>query len=266
VALSGDGGDELFAGYTGYTKFKNIRSFPLNFSSPFLNKMLWGNMHDLMPISIKGKGLLYYLSQHKEYAFAYQTTWNTHERRRLLNNQNGRTGNQVAELYKEGILRNKKSVDLITNFQHLDMKTYMVDDILTKVDRASMMNSLEVRVPMLDHVFAELSFKIPWNLKLNASKKKYILKKSMEKYLPESILNHPKQGFGVPLALWFKKDLKQFVNDTLLSDNPLLSNYVNTNYVKKIVMEDRKGRRDFNLKIWSLIILDQWLKQSQLMR
>ncbi len=264
VALSGDGGDELFAGYTGYTKFKKIRSFPLNFNGSFVNKMIWGNIHRLIPQSTKGKGLMYFLSQDKEYAFAYQGTWTQKERRELINNQNATFSNAGTELFKEGILRNKNNHDFITNLQYLDMKTYMVDDILTKVDRASMMNSLEVRVPMLDHKFAELSFKIPWNLKLKGNNKKYILKKSMENYLPENILNHPKQGFGVPLSLWFKGDLKEYVDDTLLSQNPLLSNYVDKNYVKKIVMEDRKGRRDFNSKIWSLIIFEEWLKQNQL--
>ncbi len=81
-----------------------------------------------------------------------------------------------------------------------------------------MANSLEVRVPLLDHKFAELTFKIPWNLKLKRNEQKYILKKAMAPYLP-NILNHPKKGFSVPLQFWFKGDLKQFVNDTLLSAN-----------------------------------------------
>lgn len=262
VALSGDGGDELFAGYTGYTKFKKIRSFPLSFSGSFMNKKIWGNIHDLIPQSTKGKGLMYFLSQHKEYAFAYQTIWTQEERKELINNRNAKLNNVAAESFKESILKNKKNRDFITNLQYLDMKTYMVDDILTKVDRASMMNSLEVRVPMLDHKFAELSFKIPSNLKLKGDNKKYIFKQSMSNYLPENILNHPKQGFSVPLSSWFKADLKEYVNDTLLSQDPLLSGYVNKKYVKKIVMDDRKGRRDFNSKIWSLIILEEWLKRA----
>ena len=264
VALSGDGGDELFAGYTSYTKFKRIKSFPLSFNGSFVNKMIWGNIHNLIPQSTKGKGLMYFLSKNNEYAFAYQTTWTQEERKKLINDRNATFSSGGAELFKEGILRNENKHDLITNLQYLDMKTYMVDDILTKVDRASMINSLEVRVPMLDHKFAELSFKIPWHLKLNGNSKKYILKKSMTNYLPKNILNHPKQGFGVPLSLWFKADLKEYVDDTLLSQNPLLSNYVNKNYVKKIVMDDRKGGRDFNSKIWTLIIFEEWLKQNQL--
>jgi asparagine synthase (glutamine-hydrolysing) len=262
VALSGDGGDELFAGYTGYTKFKKIRSFPLNFRGSIANKVIWGNIHNLIPHSTKGKGLMYFLSQPKEYAFAYQTSWTEQERSELFGHSGENRNKLATELFKVGILQNKKNHDFISNLQYLDMKTYMVDDILTKVDRASMMNSLEVRVPILDHKFAELTFKIPSELKLKRNEKKYILKKAMENYLPQSILSHPKQGFGVPLSLWFKGDLKEFVNDTLLSQHALISNYLDTNYVKKIVLEDRKGKRDFNSKIWSLIIFEEWLKQN----
>lgn len=263
VALSGDGGDELFAGYTGYTKFKKIRSFPLNFNSPYLNKLIWGRIHKLIPQSTKGKGILYFLSQNKEYSFAYQTTWTMEERKGLMINDNATRSGKPSELFKENILKRGANRDFLSNLQYLDMNTYMVDDILTKVDRASMMNSLEVRVPFLDHKFAELSFKIPWNLKLKGNDKKYILKKSMRNYLSENVLNHPKQGFGVPLSLWFKGDLKEYVNDTLLSQNPLLSSYLDKNYVKKIVENDRKGKRDFNSKIWSLIFFEEWLKQKQ---
>ena len=262
VALSGDGGDELFAGYTGYTKFKKIRSFPLNFRGSIANKVIWGNIHNLIPHSTKGKGLMYFLSQPKEYAFAYQTSWTEQERSELISLSNGKRNKLATESFKVGILQNKKNHDFISNLQYLDMKTYMVDDILTKVDRASMMNSLEVRVPMLDHKFAELTFKIPWDLKLKGNEKKYILKKAMQNYLPKNILSHPKQGFGVPLSLWFKSGLKEFVNDTLLDENALLSKYVNKSYVKKIILEDSKGKRDFNSKIWSLIVFEEWLKQN----
>ena len=263
VALSGDGGDELFAGYSGYTKFKNIRSFPLNFRGSFMNKALWGNIHKMIPQSMKGKGLMYFLSKNKEYAFAYQTAWTLDERAKLIFGMENKSSGSGPELFKETILRNNKNYDFISNLQYLDMKTYMVDDILTKVDRASMMNSLEVRVPFLDHKFAELTFKIPWNLKLKGNEKKYILKKSMNSYLPENILNHPKQGFGVPLSLWFKDDLKEYVNDKLLSHNPLLSNYLSKNYIKKIIENNRKGNRDFSSKIWSLIFFEEWLKQNK---
>ena len=138
----------------------------------------------------------------------------------------------------------------------------MVDDILTKVDRASMMNSLEARVPILDHKVAELSCRIPSKFKLKGNQKKYIFKKAVEKYLPDSVLNHKKQGFTVPMKLWFKDSLKEYVNDRLNSENHLLSEYLNMNYVKKIVNDHHNGMRDMNEKIWSLIFLDAWLEHQ----
>lgn len=263
VVLSGDGGDELFAGYDAYTKFKNIHSFPLNFNGSFLNKLVWGTIHSLIPQSTKGKGLMYFLSQNKKHAYAYQTIWTPDEREKLIHDSMRNNFSNNSELYKQAILDCNNQHDFITNLQYLDMKTYMVDGILTKVDRASMMNSLEVRVPFLDHKFAEMSFKIPWGLKLKGNEKKYILKKSMAKYLPEKILHRPKQGFGIPLSSWFKEDLREYVDDTLLSDSSVLSNYLDKNYIKKIVLNDRKGKRDFNHKIWSLIMFQEWLIQNQ---
>ena len=264
VVLSGDGGDELFAGYDNYSKFKRLHSFPLNFKAPYLNKLIWGNIHKLIPPSVKGKGILYFLSQNKEYLGAYLTSWTKEERQKLiLNVQRSAKCENSFEFYKEEILKKGMNNDFISNLQNLDMVTYMVDDILTKVDRASMMNSLEVRVPLLDHKFAELSFKIPGNLKLKGKVGKYIFKQAMNSFLPRNVLKHPKQGFGVPLSLWFNEDLKEYVNDTLLSQNPLLSNYLDKNYVKKIIENDRNGMRDFSSKIWSLIFFEEWLKQSQ---
>lgn len=263
VALSGDGGDELFAGYTSYTKFKKLRSSPFNFNSAAANRLIWGNFHKLIPQSVKGKGLIYFLSQDKRYLGAYLSNWTQDERQKLLLKKASSIDyKNASEVYKEKILDEGGERDYISNLQYLDLKTYMVDDILKKVDRASMQNSLEVRVPFLDHKFAELTFKIPSGLKLKGNDKKHILKKSMRKYLPPNILNHPKQGFGVPLSLWFKNDLRKYINDTLLSENPLISNYLDKKYVKKVIEDNRKGGRDFSTKIWSLLFFEEWLKQN----
>jgi asparagine synthase (glutamine-hydrolysing) len=140
----------------------------------------------------------------------------------------------------------------------------MVDSVLTKVDRASMMNSLEVRVPILDHEFAELSFKIPSQLKLHGKDQKHIFKKAMSPYLPDSVLGHPKQGFGIPLSSWFKDDLSIYVKDVLLSTNPLLSSYLDKNYVRKIVEQNTTGKRDFSNRIWTLLFFEEWLRQKQI--
>lgn len=264
VALSGDGGDELFAGYNSYTRFKKIHASGLNFRSPYYNKMIWGNIHKLIPQTVKGKTISYFLSQNKNYVGAYLSIWTKNERQKyLLNDHPSINYGNASELYKEQILQRGMKNDFITNLQNLDLQTYMVDDILTKVDRASMLNSLEVRVPLLDHKFAELTFKIPWNLKFKGKAQKYIFKQAMAPYLPDNILKHLKQGFGVPISLWFKDNLKVYVNDTLNSNNCLLYDYLNKKYIRKTITGNMNGMRDFSGKIWSLLVFNEWLKQNQ---
>lgn len=263
VALSGDGGDELFAGYDVYDKFNKLNSSFYHFGNPNVNKLIWGNIYKSLPQSLPGKGLTYLLSQDKKYVGAYLSFWPKDEREKLLKDHPPIDHHQGSELYKEEILKSKDGIDFISKLQYLDMRSYMVDDILTKVDRASMLNSLEVRVPLLDHKLAELTFKIPSGLKLKDGSQKYIFKKAMKPFLPKNIFNHAKQGFGMPLPYWFKDDLKEYINDTLLSNNLLSANYLNKQYVRKTVANNGKGMRNLSLKIWSLIFFEEWLKQNQ---
>jgi asparagine synthase (glutamine-hydrolysing) len=264
VVLSGDGGDELFAGYNIYRRQEHIHKFPLNFNSAFLNKIIWGSIHKALPADFKGKDLSYYLSKNKKYTFAYFNLWTTGERDKLFIDKrpewrnNNASENFKSKILKNGAVRN----DYISNMQYLDLKTYLVDDILTKVDRASMMNSLEVRVPILDHKFAELTFRIPPNLKMNGSDQKYIFKKAMAQYLPEGHLCLPKKGFGIPRSLWFKKELKEYIQDTLLSATPLYSEYLNKKVVSSIIKRNRNPLHDFSSKIWTLLVFEEWLKQN----
>ena len=258
VVLSGDGGDELFAGYNKYQKLKYFRDH--NLLPDAMSEVFWGGLHKLIPNSVKGKGATYYLAKPKAYLPAYQSIWHMNERRQLYGASFWEEiKGASAEAIKIPIIDQNNKGDFLFSMQTLDMKTYMVDDILTKVDRASMHNSLEVRVPLLDHEFAELTFRIPSDLKLKGKIKKYIFKKSLQDHLPKTVLSHKKQGFGVPLRLWFKEDLKEYVNDHLLNSNSLLYDYLNPNFVSKIVHGHHHGMRDFNHKIWSLIVLDQWL-------
>lgn len=263
VALSGDGGDELFAGYYMYKYFNNINRYNLPF--PRINGLIWGNINKLIPQQIAGKGLTYFLSKNKNYLGAYLCMWTKEERQKLiLDDGSARIFTSASELYKIRILIKGIKNNFISNLQNLDLQTYLVDDILTKVDRASMMNSLEVRVPLLDHKFAELSFKIPWNLKYNGKTQKYIFKQTMSPYLPKNILNHSKQGFGVPLSVWFKNDLKEYVNDTILSKNSLLSANLDINFIKYTIQHNQDGMRDFSTRIWSLLFFEEWLKQNNI--
>jgi asparagine synthase (glutamine-hydrolysing) len=262
VALSGDGGDELFAGYDIYNFFKKINSLPLHFKTNSNNELLWGNINKLIPGHGKVKNALHYLTRNRKSLNAFLSIWTIEERNKLiLNNSSGRF-DRPSEFYKEKILLNSSIDDFISNAQFLDIQTYMVDDILTKVDRASMLNSLEVRVPILDHIFAELSFKIPSNLKLKGREQKYILKSAMSSFLSPNILNHPKQGFSIPISKWFKDDLKTYVKDTLLTSNPLLTTYLDKKYVNMIVEGNNNAMHDRSEKIWSLLFFEEWLKQN----
>jgi len=264
VVLSGDGGDELFAGYDKYIKINQLHSSPFHFTNFKTNQLLWGTAYKLIPQSMPGKGLSYLLSQSKDYAAAYLSIWTKDERKKLLLNDYVIGYEKGSELFKEEILKKENSqTDFISKIQSLDMKTYLVDDVLTKVDRSSMMNSLEVRVPMLDHKFAELSFKIPSNLKFNGKSQKYIFKKAMKPFLPPNILNHPKQGFSIPLTHWFKKDLKEYVHDSLLSDSSYSSKHLNKEFIRSTIMNSQNGKRDLTAKVWSLIFFEEWLRQNK---
>ncbi len=261
VALSGDGGDELFVGYRSYAKMNNIHNY--NFNSDAFNKFFWGNIHRAIPAGMKGKGITYYLSKPKETVSAYTSIWPQTERSSLYRpgiwqQMNGTT----AEEFRESYLLNSSSQDRLFRMQETDMQNYMVDDILTKVDRASMLHSLEVRVPILDHEFAELSFRIPSNLKLKDGIKKYILRQAMSRHLPNKVLSHRKQGFEAPLRIWFKKDLKDYVNDRLIQRQGPLYEFLNPDFVVKTVQRHQNGMRDFNQKLWALLFLDEWLRSK----
>jgi asparagine synthase (glutamine-hydrolysing) len=263
VALSGDGGDELFAGYDSYLSLTKFHSYPLNFKSSFLNNLTWGTINKLLPDNMKGKNASYYLSKDREFIGAYLYMWSINERKKLLLDHNPSINSSIAsERYKVSILKKGADNDFITNLQNLDIQTYMVDSVLTKVDRASMLNSLEVRVPLLDHKFAELSFRIPSHLKLRIKEQKFIFKKAMAPILPESILKHPKQGFSVPLSVWFKDDLNTYIKDVLLCDDPLYSSYLDKKYVKNIIENNSSGMKDYSTRIWSILFFEEWLKQN----
>lgn len=262
VALSGDGGDELFAGYNIYKYLRKLHEHPLNSSIPGFNKLFWGSVYKMIPWTMKGKGAAYFLSRSEKYMGAFLSSWNIDERKKLfLSDHDSIDSRQASELFKKSVMEQGSKYDFITNLQYLDLQTYMVDDVLTKVDRASMMNSLEVRVPLLDHKVAELSFRIPWNLKYHESGQKYIFKQTMKPHLPASILQHPKQGFGVPLSYWFKDDLKQYINDTLVSSTPRLAEYLNLDFVRKTVNSNHNAMRDFSGRIWQLIVFEEWLRK-----
>ncbi len=260
VVLSGDGGDELFGGYNSYSKLLKLYSSVYN--NKVSNKLLFSPINKLLPDYFYGKGLTYYLSKEKGNLGAFYCLWKDYERKQIFSKElNNLLENNYAEKVKINIL-DKMNGDFLNKLQYLDLGTYLPDDILTKVDIVTMLNSLEARVPLLDHKFAELSFTIPWELKLNTKGQKYILKETFKPLLPSTVISHKKQGFGIPLNHWFKTDLKEYTFDNLI-DNKLLDVYFNSKIIKKMLNNHSKGIRDYSNKIWSLLFYNEWMKQNQ---
>jgi asparagine synthase (glutamine-hydrolysing) len=141
----------------------------------------------------------------------------------------------------------------------LDIKTYLTDDILVKVDRASMANSLEVRAPILDHKFMELVATIPSSLKLQGRNGKYIFKKALERILPNNILYRKKMGFGVPLADWFRNELKDLAYETIFN-NPQ-DDLFQKSTIEQIWRQHQNGFRDHSTPLWTLFMFRLWQQQ-----
>jgi asparagine synthase (glutamine-hydrolysing) len=160
--------------------------------------------------------------------------------------------------YFESFFRNSEIEDHLSKIQYVDFKTYLPEDILVKVDRMSMANSLEVRSPLLDHKFIEFAATIPSHLKLNGKTSKYIFKKTLENRLPENILYRGKQGFSIPVASWLKNELREYAEDILFSNKTKQRNYFDYDYVTKIWSHHLKGLRDHSDQLWTLLMLELW--------
>ena len=149
----------------------------------------------------------------------------------------------------------------ISRRQYLDMKTYLPGDILTKVDRTSMMVSLEARVPILDHKLVEFAATIPPAVLFNGQKPKHLFKKVAERLLPKEVVYRPKMGFAVPIAQWIKKEWKDLSHDLVLGERARKRNILNSDYVKRVMSEHQMGRRPHDNTIWTLMVLELWFRE-----
>jgi asparagine synthase (glutamine-hydrolysing) len=147
------------------------------------------------------------------------------------------------------------TLDPLSRIQYVDMKTYLVDDILVKVDRASMAHSLEVRCPLLDHKLMELIAQIPSSLKLHNGRGKYIFKKSLERVLPQEILTRAKKGFSVPVAEWFRGELKELAYESIFQrPDGVLNNALLSRFWK----QHQRGQRDWSALLWTVFMFKTW--------
>lgn len=267
VALSGDGGDELFAGYRRYyyDRLENrLRIIP-----EFLRRYLIGSIAgiypkaDRLPQFLRAKTLLTNISLSPERGY-YNTRsiFNDSLRRDILNEEVSRElKNYDPFSILEKYFKKANTDDPLSRIQYVDIKTYLVDDILVKVDRMSMAHSLEVRSPLLDHKFLEFAASIPSGYKLRKKKSKYIFKESIKDKLPREIYLRKKMGFSVPLDIWFRNELKEITQELLLDKHSAKHGFFKRDRIENIWMLHQRGKRNLGTNLWGLLMFELWYKK-----
>ena len=269
VALSGDGGDENLAGYRRYrwhTYEERLRSIlPLGMRRPLFGAL--GRAYpklDWAPKILRAKSTLEAIARDSVEGYFHSVSLMGDASRQQLFSPSFRQSLQgysaVQVLHDHA--RQAPTDHPMSLVQYLDMKTWLAGDILTKVDRASMAHSLEVRVPLLDHVLVDWISGLPPQLKLRGREGKYIFKKGLEPLLPNDILYRPKMGFSVPLAAWFRGPLRQRVRDAILGQTLPDTGIFNQKYLEQLVNQHQSGMRDYSTPIWALLMFEAYLGVS----
>lgn len=268
VALAGDAGDENFAGYAKYpidVMENNLRNALPEGIKKFLIAPIaklyprW----DWLPQYLRGKFFLTNLTLSHARGFFRTNTFLTQEDHiRLFSHDFQRAVRHYDPFSLVETFYNKADTnDPLSKVQYVDIKTYLPGDILVKVDRMSMANSLEVRAPMIDHRFMEFVATIPSRFKLHGKEKKYILKKALTPYLPQEILYRKKRGFDAPVDRWFRTELKQLTQDTLLAPQALERGIFQPKSLKTMWKQHQTGQRNFGYNFWTLLMFELWYRR-----
>ncbi len=260
VALSGDAGDEIFAGYNRYRICLQDHSF--GWIPDWMRRIYRERLHNLVPRSIPGRSLTYSIALPWRERYIEDVSLQPLQRQMGLFSEDflrGAAGDRDPfDQFRDYIERAPASEPL-PRLLYLDSKTYLPADILTKVDRMSMLTSLEARAPMVDHIFMEWATGLTSEWKMRGGEQKYILRKLAERVgVPREALYRPKQGFALPLVHWTRHELKDLIVSALLEPRTLQRGYVNPPAVRQMLDEHFRGRRNHAGQIWRLLMLELW--------
>jgi asparagine synthase (glutamine-hydrolysing) len=262
VALSGDGGDELFAGYRRYVDDANVAA--ANRIPAVLRDALLRPLAAALPPGTRGIDRIRDMIGSPDEQYLRRVTHGLSSSTRgiftdeLLSRVEFSDPAHVARPFLDAI----RATDALSRRQYLDTHTYLPGDILTKVDRASMMVSLEARAPLLDHVLAEFAATIPTDLRMKGMTTKYLLKKVAERLMPAELVYRPKMGFGVPVAYWLKKEWATHLDDLVTSERAIARGTFQPAFLRRIVAEHRSGKRDNSGILWTLMMLELWRRDA----
>jgi asparagine synthase (glutamine-hydrolysing) len=261
VVLSGDGGDELFGGYDRYLPHPRVASFDR--WAPPGSRTIAGWVWPRLPHGATGKNFLRRVARDERGRYLDQIGFFQRDEKSAL-----LTGDLLAQLADADA--ESRFIDRFERFgtlpwdaqmMHVDFETYLPEDILTKVDRMSMAHSIESRVPLLDNEVVEFAARIPAGLKIRNGRRKHILKEVAAGFLPPGILDRRKQGFGVPLSVWFRGGLRNLFADVLLSARARERGYFHPAFIQRLVDEHVSKRRDHTLRLWALVVFELWHQQ-----
>ena len=268
VALSGDGGDECFAGYERYAAMRIAEGYsqlprlvkegvlePAIAALPAASatRSRYGRVRRLLGVMGQGRTERY-LRLICGFSEEMKTELYTREFR-------GRTAEASPLTYMQPWFSGNGELDIIDRLMIADTSNYLPNDLLVKVDIASMAVSLEARAPFLDHNLMEFAASLPARYKLRGLTTKYLLKRALRGLLPDETLKRRKMGFGVPISHWFRGELKGFLAETILSDKALGRGYFIPDVVRRLVDEHAKGRRDHAPQLWTLLMLELWHRE-----
>ncbi|HYM43378.1 MAG TPA: XrtA/PEP-CTERM system amidotransferase [Steroidobacteraceae bacterium] len=271
VALSGDGGDEDFIGYRRYRLFameERVRAL----LPPRARAAIFGPLGrlypklDWAPRPLRARTTLQALARSSVDAYLHGVSICSGEMRSALFSADLRGelgGYRTDELFHAHVA-GKSFASPLSCVQYLDFKTYLPGDILTKVDRASMAHSLEVRTPFLDYEFVEWAARLPARMKLRGGEGKYLLKQALRPLLPAEVLFRAKMGFAVPLDVWFRGPLRQHIADVVAGPRLAQCGLFEPNTLRRLVADHQSGRRDHSAPLWSLLMFDGFLRRHSL--